>query len=102
VCQVVVDGRGGHRCRLSVAAAVACGGQVVAPGSHLARGDGRGPVASEAIGDPGGEAFQMPGDLGADLRRADPTHRQVEVALLPHRQAVVGRAEVLGELDHLS
>ncbi|WP_246005273.1 hypothetical protein [[Actinomadura] parvosata] len=100
--EVVVDCRGGHRRRPPVAAAVACGGQVVAPGRHLARGDGREPVVPEAVGEPGSEALQMPGDLGGDLQRADPSHGQVEVVLDPVGQVVVGRIEPVGEPDHLS
>jgi hypothetical protein len=102
VREVVVDGRRRHRRGRAVAAAVADGGQMVAPGAHLARGDGREPVVPESVDDPGGEALQMPGDLDGDLCRADPAHGQIEVALRPHRQAVVGRIEVLGKPDHLS
>ncbi|MGV9595464.1 hypothetical protein ACWDR1_02245 [Streptosporangium sandarakinum] len=100
--EVVVDGRRRHRRGRAVASDVAGGGQVVAPGAHLARGDGREPVVPEAVGDPGGEALQMPGDLGGDLGRADPAHGQFEVALRPDWEAVVGRIEVFGKPDHLS
>ncbi|WP_127930593.1 hypothetical protein [Nonomuraea polychroma] len=100
--EMVIDGRGGHRRHLAVAAEVAGGEQVVAPGGDLAHGDGREPVVPEPVDNPNAEALQMTGDLGGDLRRADSAHGQIEVALHPREEAVVGRIEPLGKPNHLS
>ncbi|WP_186403946.1 hypothetical protein [[Actinomadura] parvosata] len=102
VREVVVDGCGGHRLPLAVAAGVAGGGQVVAPDGDFARGDGREPVVAEPARHPRDESREVAGDLSGDLRRADSAHGQVEVALAPGGEAVVGRIEALGEPDHLS
>jgi hypothetical protein len=48
------------------------------------------------------EPFQVPGDLGGDLWRAHPTDRQVEVALNPDGEAVVGLGGHAGDPHHLS
>jgi hypothetical protein len=46
--------------------------------------------------------IQAPGDLGGDLSRADSAHGEIEVALRPDWEAVVGRIEAFGKPDHLS
>jgi hypothetical protein len=87
---------------IAVTAPVALSGQVVAPGGDLARGDGRDPVVAEPGGEPAGEPLQMPGDLPGHLIRPYAPNRQVEVALRPDGETVIGLAEALVEVDYLS
>ncbi|MEU7860380.1 hypothetical protein [Nonomuraea sp. NPDC049141] len=47
------------------------------------------------------ESLEMAGHLAGDLRRADPAHRQVEIALAPSGEAVVGRIQALRKADCL-
>jgi hypothetical protein len=93
----------GHRLGAAVATgAHDDGGQVLAPAGDLAWGDRRDAVVAEACLEPGLEALQVPADLGLDLGRADATNAKVELALHPHRQAVVTAAGHVGDPEHLS
>ncbi|WP_336216799.1 hypothetical protein [Nonomuraea sp. LPB2021202275-12-8] len=44
----------------------------------------------------------MTADLRAHLGRAHPAHREIEVALDPHPEIVIGRVESSGQADDLS
>jgi hypothetical protein len=78
------------------------GGQVLAPAGDLPWGDRRDTVVAQARLEPILEPLQVPADLGLHLGRADPADPKVEVALDPHRQAVVTTGGRAGDPEHLS
>jgi hypothetical protein len=103
VSEVVIDRRWRHCLGAPVAAAAdRGGGQVLAPGGDLPGGDCGNAVVAQPLGEEGSEAVQVPGDLGGDLRGADPADRQVEVALDPDGEVVVALGGRAGDLQHLS
>ncbi len=99
---MVVDRRRRHRRSDPVPADVALGGQVVPPGGDFAWGDGGDAVVAEPGEEPGGEPFQVPGDLPRDFVGPYPPDREVEVALCPGGEAVVGVHGPTADPDDLS